>query len=165
MTAQHFRPIQHPPRIRRRHAAGHLVVLMLMLWLCDLIAGGTAALAQNIVSTPSALSFTVAQGGMVNNFLGPGRIYRLPLRGLRSKATQRIRPTQTGLPILYAGVPRPYRRKKFPRAFLRERFPRKVRAASEIFACLFAFDPLGSPLKDILTGFSPNSAERFPTIN
>ncbi|ULA66486.1 MAG: hypothetical protein LZF62_70001 [Nitrospira sp.] len=103
--------------------------------------------------------------GMVNNFLGPGRIYRLPLRGVRSRTTERIRPTQTGLPILYAGVPRPYRRKKFPRAFLRETVPRKVRAASEIFACLFAFDPLGSALKDILTGFSPNSAERFPTIN
>ena len=67
--------------------------------------------------------------------------------------------------VLYIQVPMPYSRKKFPRAFLREKFPRKVRAASEIFACLFAFDPLGSALKDILTGFSPNSAERFPTIN
>ena len=66
MTAQHLRPIQLPPRIMRRHAAGHLVVLMLMLWLCDLVAGGTGALAQNIVSTPSALSFTVAQGGTVS---------------------------------------------------------------------------------------------------
>ena len=55
--------------------------------------------------------------------------------------------------------------KKFPRAFLREKIPRKIREASEIFACLFAFDPLGSALQDILTEFSPNSAERFPTIN
>ncbi|HQR16451.1 MAG TPA: hypothetical protein PLZ37_17960, partial [Nitrospira sp.] len=56
MTAQHFTPSQHPPRIMRRHAAGHLVGLMLMLWLCDVVAGGSSALAQNIVSTPSALS-------------------------------------------------------------------------------------------------------------
>ena len=66
MTAQHFTPIQHPPRIMRRYAAGHLVVLMLMLWLCDLVVGTTGALAQNIVSTPSALSLTVAQGGTVS---------------------------------------------------------------------------------------------------
>ncbi|ULA58726.1 MAG: hypothetical protein LZF60_80118 [Nitrospira sp.] len=76
-----------------------------------------------------------------------------------------IRHRKTDVPILYDEVPRPYRRKKFPRAFVRELCPRKIRETSEIFACLFAFDPLGSALKDILTGFSPNSAERFPTIN
>ena len=69
MTSQHFTAIQHPPRIKRRHAAGHLAILMLMLWLCDVVAGGTGALAQTIVSTPSALSFTVAQGGSVSGTL------------------------------------------------------------------------------------------------
>ncbi len=69
MTAQHFTPSQHPPRIMRRHAAGHLVGLMLMLWLCDVVAGGSSALAQNIVSTPSALSLTVAQGGTATGTL------------------------------------------------------------------------------------------------
>ena len=69
MTAQHFTPTQHPPRILRPHAAGHLVVLMLMLWLCDWIAGGSNAFAQNIQFTPSALSLTVAQGGTATGTL------------------------------------------------------------------------------------------------
>jgi hypothetical protein len=38
---------------------------MLILWLCDLVGGGPA-LAQTIVSTPSALSLTVARGGTVS---------------------------------------------------------------------------------------------------
>ena len=53
----------------------------------------------------------------------------------------------------------------FPRAFLRENSLRNLREAGEIFACLFGFDRLGSPLTHILTGFSPNSAELVPTIN
>ena len=66
MTAPCMTPVQHPARIIRRHAAGYLAILMLMLWLCDLVAGGSNAFAQNIVSTPSALSLTVAQGGTVS---------------------------------------------------------------------------------------------------
>ena len=69
MTAQPFTPIQHPPRVMRRPAAGHLVVLMLMLWLCDWIAGGSNAFAQNIQFSPSALSLTVAQGGTATGTL------------------------------------------------------------------------------------------------
>ena len=49
--------------------------------------------------------------------------------------------------------------------FLPDVCPRVVRDASEIFTCLFRSLPLGSALILILTGFSPNSAERFPTNN
>ncbi len=64
MTAQVRTAIQQSPRLMRRHAGGHLVVLMLILWLCDLVGSGHA-LAQ-IVSTPSALSLTVPRGGTVS---------------------------------------------------------------------------------------------------
>lgn len=69
MTAQHFTPSQHPPRIMRRHAAGHPVVWMLMVWLCELIAGGTGALAQNIQFTPSSLALSVGQGSTATGTL------------------------------------------------------------------------------------------------
>lgn len=65
MTAQVRTAIQQSQRLVRRQAGGHLVVLMLILWLCDLIAGGTGAFAQ-LVSTPSALSLTVPRGGTVS---------------------------------------------------------------------------------------------------
>ncbi len=54
MTAQRTTPPQHPPRIVRRHASGYFVILMLMLWFCDLIAGGSHTFAQ----TPSSSSLT-----------------------------------------------------------------------------------------------------------
>ncbi|WHZ22012.1 MAG: hypothetical protein OJF47_001124 [Nitrospira sp.] len=44
-------------------------------------------------------------------------------------------------------------------------FPVDLRGRSEIFTCLFHFDPLVSPLTFTLPGFSPNAAERFPTNN
>ena len=69
MTAQRITPIQHQTRITRRHAAGHLAFLMLVLWLCDLVAGGSSALAQNIQFSPGALSLTVAQGGTATGTL------------------------------------------------------------------------------------------------
>ncbi len=69
MTSQRATPIQHPPRIVQRHAWGYLAILMLMLWLCDVIAGGSTAFAQNIQFTPSSLSLTVAQGGTTSGTL------------------------------------------------------------------------------------------------
>ncbi len=71
MTSQRTTPNQHPPRIVRRHASGHFVIVMLivMLWFCDLIAGGSQALAQNIQFSPSAVSLTVAQGGTATGTL------------------------------------------------------------------------------------------------
>ena len=58
--------IQHPPR---RRTVGLFIVVMLALSLCDLITPRSSALAQNIQSTPSALSLTVAQGGTVTGSL------------------------------------------------------------------------------------------------
>ncbi len=69
MTSQRATPIQHPPRIVQRHAWGYLAILMLMLWLCDVIAGCSTAFAQNIQFTPSSLSLTVAQGGTTSGTL------------------------------------------------------------------------------------------------
>ncbi|MGC3974524.1 MAG: fibronectin type III domain-containing protein [Nitrospira sp.] len=58
--------MQHPPR---RRSAGPVLIMALAWGLCDLIAAGPSALAQNIVSTPSALSLTVVQGGTVSGTL------------------------------------------------------------------------------------------------
>ena len=71
MTSQRTTPNQHPPRIVRRHASGHFVIVMLivMLWFCDLIASGSQAFAQNIQFNPSAVSLTVAQGGTTSSTL------------------------------------------------------------------------------------------------
>ena len=71
MTSQRTTLNQHPPRIVRRHASGHFVIVMLivMLWFCDLIASGSQAFAQNIQFNPSAVSLTVAQGGTASSTL------------------------------------------------------------------------------------------------
>ena len=69
MRFHHTTANQHHPRLIRRGAAGHLATLMLTLWLCDLIAGGSTALAQNIQFTPSSLSMTVTQGGTATGTL------------------------------------------------------------------------------------------------
>lgn len=69
MRLHHTTPIQHLSRIPRQRPAGLLLGMMLTLWLCDLIAGGSIALAQNIQFTPSSLSLTVAQGGTVGGTL------------------------------------------------------------------------------------------------
>ena len=60
---------QHPARLVGRGAKGLLTALMLTLWFCDFVTGGSAALAQNIQFTPSALSLTVAKGGTVSGTL------------------------------------------------------------------------------------------------
>ena len=69
MRLYHTTVIQHSLQYQRRRTAGPLVVMILSLWLCNLIAPASSALAQNIQITPSALSMTVAQGGTATGTL------------------------------------------------------------------------------------------------
>lgn len=86
------------------------------------------------------------------------RLWCLPRESLYSVTGKDVGFVQTGADTLQGSL-------LSSTSFLPDVLPRVVREASEIFTCLFRSLPLGSALIVILTGFSPNSAERFPTNN
>ena len=69
MTSQRNTPNQHPPRLVRRYASGSFALLMLTLWLCDILSGGSKVFAQNLQFSPGSVSLTVAQGGTASTTL------------------------------------------------------------------------------------------------
>ncbi|MDR4480600.1 MAG: hypothetical protein R3B37_12770 [Nitrospira sp.] len=52
-----------PPRSVNRRVAGHIIRLILLLWVVGSVAEGSPAFAQNIQFTPGAVSISVPQGG------------------------------------------------------------------------------------------------------